>query len=68
MDPRWFTPQQRLDELAAIVATGARRALGLGPLSGPPESSQIRLDVLAQTSVHVPARLTQTENGKGVDA
>jgi hypothetical protein len=41
-DPRHLTPDQRLDELAAILATGVRRALALGIQ---PKSTQIRLDL-----------------------
>jgi hypothetical protein len=64
-DPRRFTREQRLDELAAILAAGVRRALALGP---PPESTPNGLDVSPETSVHVPVRLTQTESAEGVEA
>ena len=61
--PRNFTPEQRLDELAAILATGVRRVLGLrvspptSPPPGPheqipPESCQIRLEVSPQSRLH----------------
>jgi hypothetical protein len=67
-DPRQLTPEQRLDELALILATGARRTLVLRPCSLPRNLEQIRLDVSAQTSVHVPVRLTQPESTEGVEA
>ena len=57
-DPRNLTPEQRLDELAAILATGVRRVLALRispttsplpppPEQIPPESSQNCLEVFA---------------------
>jgi hypothetical protein len=67
-DPRHLTPEQRLDELTAILATGVRRALSLRAAGTPPESEQIRLDVSPQTSVHVPVQLTQPESREGVEA
>jgi hypothetical protein len=67
-DPRNLTPDQRLDELTALLATGVRRAIALHPIDPLPESEQIQLDVSAQTSVHVPAQLTQPESREGVEA
>ena len=67
-DPRHLTPEQRLDELTALLATGVRRALALRPCSLPAESEQIRLDVSGEQSVHVPVQLTQPENREGVEA
>lgn len=64
-DPRHLTAEQRLDELAAILATGVRRALALRP---PPKSAPTGLDVSPETSVHVPVELTQTESAEGVEA
>ena len=62
-DPRHLTPEQRLDELAAILAKGVRRLLALcaanpaTPAPPPPEqidreSEQNLLDVAADKSVH----------------
>ena len=50
-DPRNLTPEQRLDELTALLATGVRRvlALHLPPLQ---KSAQIQLDVSSEKSVH----------------
>ena len=77
-DPRDLTPEQRLDELAALLAKGARRVLALranaaiAPVSGansaPPESAQNPLDVSPELSVHVPVRLTEVQAGEGVEA
>jgi hypothetical protein len=59
-DPKHLTPEQRLDEVAALLATGVQRALSLcaqTPISAPhqipPESAQNGLDVLPEKSVHV---------------
>jgi hypothetical protein len=41
-DPRHLSPDQRLNELAAILATGVRRALALGVQ---PKSTKNRLDL-----------------------
>jgi hypothetical protein len=59
-DPKHLTPEQRLDELAAILATGVRLALALREANPdsqqiPPESVQNRLDVLPEKSVHAGA-------------
>ena len=67
-DPRHLTPEQRLDELAAILGTGVRRALALRRSPTPLESERNRLDVSPQTSVHVPVQLTQLESREGVEA
>ncbi len=67
-DPRHLTPEQRIDELAAILATGARRALALRRSLTCPDSEQNRLDVSAEKSVHAPVELTQAENTEGVEA
>ena len=61
-DPRHLTPEQRLDELTAILATGVRRALSVRAAAPLSEFEQNRLDVSAQTSVHVPVQLTQPES------
>ena len=59
-DPRQLTPQQRLDALAALLATGAARALALRitpatvPAEAPEDSAQNQLDVSPQTRLHVP--------------
>ncbi len=66
-DPRHLTPEQRIDELAAILATGARRALALRRSLTCPDSEQNRLDVSPQTSVHGPVELTQAESTEGVE-
>ncbi len=66
-DPRHLTPEQRLDEAAAIFATGARRALSLRRSLACPDSDSDRLDVFAETSVHAPAELTQPESTGGVE-
>ena len=62
--PRHLTPEQRLDELAALLATGVRRLLALHqtpatapetpPPEPPPESAQNRLDESAASWPHVP--------------
>ncbi len=46
--PRHLTPEQRLDELTALLASGVRRVLVLRP----PDSAQNSLDVSAEKSVH----------------
>jgi hypothetical protein len=58
-DPVHLTPEQPLEELAAILAAGVRRALALragtpvcGPQQIPLESEQNGLDVLLEKSVH----------------
>ena len=62
-DPRNLTPEQRLDELAAILATGVCRVLALrvSPLTSAPlptpeqipsESCQIPLEVSPQSRLH----------------
>jgi hypothetical protein len=54
-DPSHLTPGQRLDELAAILAAGFRRARTLRPPSlpsGPADSPQDGLDLPRQKSVH----------------
>ena len=66
-DPRQLSPQQRFDELAAILAIGARRALALRRVE-PPESEPNGLDVSAEKSVHAPVELTQSQSTKGVEA
>ncbi len=61
-DPRHLTPEQRLEEVAAILATGVRRALAMRRSLTCPECDPDRLDVSAETSVHAPVELTQAEN------
>ena len=62
-DPRNLTPEQRIDELAAILATGVRRVLALRvspatsppsppPEQIPPESCRIPLEVSPQSRLH----------------
>ena len=59
-DPHHLTPEQRLDEVAAILATGVRRVLALrvspatspAPLQIPPDSSQNCLEVSPQSRLH----------------
>ena len=54
-DPALLTPEQRLDELAALLAAGVHRALALRPpslLQIPQESSPDQLDLSGQQSVH----------------
>jgi hypothetical protein len=59
-DPAHFTPEQRLDELAAILAAGVRRALALRatpvPASPelPAECARDGLDPSRVQSVHGP--------------
>ena len=50
-DPANLSPEQRLDELTALLALGVRRVLALRP---PPlhESPQNPLDVLGETRPH----------------
>jgi hypothetical protein len=55
-DPKRLTPDQRLDELSALLATGMRRLLAQRashPVSLPPESAGNGLDVSADLSLHV---------------
>jgi hypothetical protein len=54
-DPDLLTPEQRLEELAAILAAGTRRLLSLRPPSLPvidQDSSPNRLDVRSPQSVY----------------
>jgi hypothetical protein len=62
-DPRHLTPDQSLDELAAILATGVRRMLALRvspatsptlppPGQIPPESCRNCLEVSPQSRLH----------------
>ena len=59
-DPRNLTPEQRLDELSAIMATGVTRVLALRVSRAtsedfeqiPPESCQIPLEVSPQSRLH----------------
>ncbi len=55
-DPAYLTPEQRLDELAAILAAGVRRALALrsSSLKSEADSSPDGLDKPAEQSVHGP--------------
>ena len=73
---RDLTPEQRLDELTALLATGVCRVLALR--AAPPlaaecptpaithESDRNCLDVPAETSLHVPRELTPRESAEGV--
>ena len=79
-DPEELTPQQRLDELCALLAAGTRRLLAgaahisiatPAPSPGqiPVESSEIGLDEPPELSVHGRRPVnTQERPGKGVDA
>ena len=51
-DPSHLTPDQRLDEVAQILATGVRRLLSL-PRSGAQESSGNGLEVSPALPLHV---------------
>jgi hypothetical protein len=51
-DPSHLTPDQRLDEVAAILATGVRRLLALRP-APPQESSGNCLEVSPALPLHV---------------
>ena len=56
-DPAYLTPDQRLDELAALLAAGVRRARALRPPSLPQipaESPRNGLDPSAEQSVYGP--------------
>ena len=60
-DPRTLTPEQRLNEVASLLATGARRLAAVRAVSAvpapdqiPPECPQIGLDVSPETRLHVP--------------
>ena len=50
-DPLHLTPDQRLEELTALLAVGVRRALALR-LPGVQESVQNPLDVVPQSRPH----------------
>ena len=55
-DPAELTEDQRLDEVAALLATGVRRLLAQRashPVSLPSESDQNGLEVSADLSLHV---------------
>ena len=51
-DPN-LTPDQRLDELARLLARGIRRLLAQ-PSHSPPDSNRNGLDVPREQSVHAP--------------
>ncbi len=53
-DPQHLTPEHRLDELTALLATGVRRvlALRLPPPESLQNSSRNGLDVSGDKSVH----------------
>ena len=56
-DPAFLTPDQRLNELAALLAAGIRRARSIPPSSLvqiPAESELDQLDLSAPQSVHAP--------------
>ncbi len=56
-DPSYLTPDQRLEELAAILAAGVRRVRALRPVSLPetqPDSVRNGLDPSAEQSVYAP--------------
>ena len=56
-DPSYLTPDQRLDELAALLAAGVRRARALRPPSLPQnvsDSAGNGLDPSAEQSVYAP--------------
>ena len=67
-DPQHLTPEQRLDELTALLANGVRRVLALRP--PPPaqplqESGQNPLDVLPAKSVHASRVVNATRDAEG---
>ena len=77
-DPRHLTPEQRADELTAVLAAGVRRLLALRadcvpsppPPTGPPlsESSQNCLDGRPETRLHVSRRVNaHGESRNGVE-
>ena len=51
-DPTYLTPDQRLDEVAHILATGVRRLLSVGQCA-PPESAPNCLEVSPALPLHV---------------
>ena len=56
-DPSYLTPDQRLDELAALLAAGVRRARELRPVSLPQipaDSARDGLDPSCEQSVYAP--------------
>lgn len=66
-----LAPDQRLDELAAILATGMRRLLSLRtatPDSAPSDSRRNCLDECRETRLHVLGQLTQSESAEGDNA
>ncbi len=65
-DPQHLTPEQRLDELTALLATGVRRALVLRPgLIGPlQKSGPDGLDVSGETSVHASRPVNANRDGE----
>jgi hypothetical protein len=52
-DPTHLTPDQRLDEVAALLATGVRRLLSLRRYPPPKESLPDRLEVPPALPLHV---------------
>ena len=67
-DPAHLSPQQRLDELAAILAAGVRRAVALRPKSLvqiPPESPGDGLDPPREPSVHTARVVNATRDPEG---
>ena len=67
-DPAELTPEQRFDELAALLAAGARRLAKLRSAVAqlPPESAANGLDVPREQSVYGPVELTHAESEKGL--
>jgi hypothetical protein len=67
-DSQHLRPDQRLDEVAALLATGMRRLLALGAKESPhspqiPQNSrQNGLDEWAQQSVHVSRPVNESED------
>ena len=60
-DPRNLTPQQRCDELTALLAIGMRRLLAVraktplrDPAQIPQQSCQNSLELSAESRLHVP--------------
>lgn len=64
IDPLQLPAHERLEEITAILAAGARRALAIHQSSPmpemPQESNPIRLDVLPQTRLHGARRVNAT--------
>ena len=72
-DPDQMTPQQRLDEIAAILAVGILRIRRHPSMARPPEppdmnSERNSLEVFGQTPLHGADGLTPARANEGSDA